>query len=72
MVAVGLVMHFSGASAGEAAADAANGDTFTVLPEWIDPRKETGKGRLRVHATYDGVPYDGSFVNMGEKNPDIL
>ena len=36
----------------------------------VDLKKETGKGRLRVHATFDGVPYDGSIVNMGEKNPD--
>ena len=36
----------------------------------FDLREETGKGRLRVHATFDGIPYDGSIVNMGEKNPD--
>lgn len=36
----------------------------------FDLKRETGKGRLRVHATFDGVPYDGSIVNMGEKNPD--
>ena len=35
MVAVGLVMHFSGASAGEAAADAANGDTFTAIKRLV-------------------------------------
>lgn len=35
----------------------------------FDLRKETGKGRLRVHVTIDGVPYDGSIVNLGEKNP---
>ena len=29
-----------------------------------------GKGRLSVHATFDGEPYDGSVVNMGVKNPD--
>ena len=29
-----------------------------------------GKGRLKVHATFDGVPYDGSIVNMGVKNAD--
>ena len=33
-------------------------------------KKQTGKGRLRVHATFDDVPYDGTIVNMGEKNPD--
>jgi hypothetical protein len=24
-----------------------------------------GKGRLAVHATFDGVPYDGQIVKMG-------
>ena len=24
-----------------------------------------GKGRLKVHATFDGVPYDGQMVKMG-------
>ena len=24
-----------------------------------------GKGRLLVHATFDGVPYDGQIVKMG-------
>jgi hypothetical protein len=24
-----------------------------------------GKGRLRVHVTFDGVPYDGQIVRMG-------
>ncbi|WP_141729404.1 DUF1905 domain-containing protein, partial [Lactiplantibacillus plantarum] len=28
------------------------------------------KGRVKVHATFDEVPYDGSIVNMGVKNPD--
>lgn len=35
-----------------------------------DIRKDFGKGRLKVHATFDGLPYDGSIVNMGVKNPD--
>lgn len=29
-----------------------------------DVRKEFGKGRVRVHATFDGVAYDGSLVVM--------
>ena len=33
-------------------------------------RAEFGKGRVKVHATFDGEPYDGSIVNMGVKNPD--
>lgn len=35
-----------------------------------DIRKEFGKGRVKVHATFDGVPYNGSAVNMGIKNSD--
>jgi hypothetical protein len=35
-----------------------------------DIRAEFGKGRVRVNATFDGEPYDGSVVNMGVKNED--
>ena len=35
-----------------------------------DIRKEFGKGRVKVHATFDGIAYDGSIVNMGLKNAD--
>ena len=35
-----------------------------------DLKKEFGKGRLKVHAEFDGEPYDGSIVNMGLKNTD--
>lgn len=35
-----------------------------------DVKTEFGKGRIKVHATFDGVPYDGSVVNMGVKNAD--
>ena len=30
-----------------------------------DIRNLFGKGRLLVHATFDGVPYDGQIVKMG-------
>lgn len=30
-----------------------------------DVRAEFGKGRVKVHATFDGEPYDGSLVRMG-------
>ncbi len=30
-----------------------------------DVKAEFGKGRVKVHATFDGVPYDGSLVRMG-------
>jgi len=36
----------------------------------IDIKAEFGKGRLKVRATFDGEPYDGSIVNMGVKNTD--
>lgn len=39
---------------------------YVVVP--IDIRREYGKGRLKVEATFDGVPYSGSVVNMGVKN----
>ena len=35
-----------------------------------DVRREFGKGRVKVHAEFDGEPYDGSVVNMGIKNED--
>ena len=35
-----------------------------------DLKSEFSKGRVKVHATFDGVPYDGSIVNMGVKNAD--
>jgi hypothetical protein len=35
-----------------------------------DIRKEFGRGRVKVHATFDGEAYDGSIVNMGVKNED--
>ena len=35
-----------------------------------DIRAESGKGRVKVHATFDSEPYDGSIVNMGIKNGD--
>ena len=30
-----------------------------------DVRAEFGKGRVKVAATFDGVPYEGSLVKMG-------
>lgn len=29
-----------------------------------DVKEEFGKGRVKVHATFDGEPYDGSLVRM--------
>ena len=36
----------------------------------IDIKAVYGKGRMKVRATFDGEPYDGSIVNMGVKNSD--
>jgi hypothetical protein len=36
----------------------------------FDVKKTFGKGRVKVHAMFDGESYDGSIVNMGVKNPD--
>ena len=41
---------------------------YVAVP--FDIKAEFGKGRVKVHATFDGEPYDGSVVNMGVKNPD--
>ena len=48
--------------------DPESGGAWVPFP-W-DLRKEFGKGRLKVRASFDGVPYEGSVVNMGVKNPD--
>ncbi len=45
-----------------------NGGAYVEFP-W-DVRREFGKGRAKVRAEFDGVPYEGSVVNMGLKNPD--
>ena len=44
------------------------GGAYVVFP--YDIREEFGKGRVKVHATFDGEPYEGSIVNMGVKNAD--
>ena len=41
---------------------------FVVFP--YDIRAEFGKGRVKVRATFDSEPYDGSIVNMGIKHQD--
>ena len=48
--------------------DIGKGGAYVEFP--YDIRTEFGKGRLPVHATFDGEPYDGSIVNMGVKNRD--
>lgn len=41
------------------------GGAFVRVP--FDIREEFGKGRVKVLAEFDGVPYKGSIVNMGVK-----
>ena len=48
--------------------DPDSGGAYVAFP-W-DIRQEFGKGRVKVHALFDGIPYEGSIVNMGVKNPD--
>ena len=43
-----------------------SGGAYVIFP-W-DIRKEFGKGRVKVHVEFDGIPYDGSIVNMGVKD----
>lgn len=44
------------------------GGAYVVFP-W-DIREEFGRGRVKVHAEFDGISYDGSIVNMGVKDAD--
>lgn len=48
--------------------DPDSGGAYVIFP-W-DIKNEFGKGRVKVHAEFDGIPYDGSIVNMGVRNPD--
>ena len=41
---------------------------YVVVP--VDIRAVYGVGRLKVEATFDGVPYCGSVVNMGVKDAE--
>lgn len=47
---------------------AGKGGAYIAFP--YDVREEFKKGRVYVHATFDGEEYDGSVVNMGVKNAD--
>ncbi|NQG98016.1 DUF1905 domain-containing protein [Streptococcus suis] len=42
------------------------GGAYVIFP--YDIRKEFGKGRVKVEATFDGLVYHGSIVNMGIKD----
>ena len=39
---------------------------FVIVP--YDIKEIFGKGRILVHATFDGYPYDGQVVRMGMPN----
>ena len=41
---------------------------YVIFPWNI--REVFGKGRVKVHAEFDGILYDGSIVNMGVKDSD--
>ena len=38
------------------------GGAYVEFP--YDIRKEFGKGRVKVHVTFDGIPYDGPSVSI--------
>lgn len=42
------------------------GGAYVVFP--LDIRQEFVKGRVKVHAEFDGIAYNGSIVNMGVKD----
>ena len=48
--------------------DPNSGGAYVIFP-W-DIRKEFGKGRVKVNATFDGIEYTGSVVNMGLRNEE--
>ena len=50
------------------ASEVGKGGAYIVFP--YDIREEFGAGRVKVQATFDNVPYEGSIVNMGVKNLD--
>ncbi len=42
------------------------GGAYVIFP-W-DIRVVFGKGRVKVKVEFDGIPYEGSIVNMGVKD----
>ncbi|MBE6726085.1 MAG: DUF1905 domain-containing protein [Ruminococcaceae bacterium] len=45
-----------------------DGGAYVVFP-W-DIREEFGRGRVKIRAEFDGIPYEGSIVNMGLKDEE--
>lgn len=52
----------------EIIAEPDHGGAYVKIP--LDLKAEFGRGRVPIHATFDGEPYDGQLVHMGEKNED--
>lgn len=50
------------------ASEVGKGGAYVIFP--YDVRTEFNKGRVKVQATFDGIDYQGSIVNMGVKNAD--
>lgn len=44
------------------ASEVGKGGAYIIFP--YDVREEFGKGRVKVQATFNGVEYQGSIVNM--------
>ena len=44
------------------------GGAYVIFPWNI--KEVFGRGRVKVHAEFDGIPYNGSIVNMGVKDAD--
>lgn len=44
------------------------GGAYIIFP--YDIREEFGKGRVKVQVDFEGIPYEGSIVNMGVKDRD--
>ena len=47
-----------------------NGGAYVIFPWNI--REEFGKGRIKVHAEFDGIPYDGSIVNRERRKRECM
>ena len=43
-----------------------NGGAYVIFPWNI--REEFGKGRVKVHASFDGIPYEGMVRSVEETN----
>lgn len=42
------------------------GGAYIIFP--YDIREEFNKGRVKVQVNFEGIPYEGSIVNMGVKD----